>query len=310
MALANRQIEEMQPHSRIHEPVMAGEIRTLLGERGARTIVDATVGTGGHSLAILETLGGEARLLGIDRDARALVLAAGRLARFGERAVLRHGNFADIDELLDALGWESVDAILADLGMSSFALDDPDRGFSFRREGPLDMRMDSNERVSAHELVNEEGEAELARIIYSYGEERASRRIARAIVQARRRRPLETTRDLRAVIEGALRGRRSGTIHPATRTFQALRIAVNHEIESLEAFIQAAPARLAPGGRMIVIAYHSLEDRPVKERFRSLVRSGEFLAVTGKAMRPGADELARNPRARSARLRCIERGGR
>jgi 16S rRNA (cytosine1402-N4)-methyltransferase len=199
-----------------------------------------------------------------------------------------------------------VGAIVADLGMSSFALNDADRGFSFRLDGPLDMRMDRGQQLRAYDVVNEETEAELARIIHEYGEEHASRRIARAIVEARRRRPLETTGELSGLVENVL-GRRRGGIHPATRTFQALRIAVNRELESLDALLDRGPARLRKGGRMIVLAYHSLEDRPVKQRFRELVRDGSFTAVTRKAMRPGEAESAENPRARSARLRCIER---
>jgi 16S rRNA (cytosine1402-N4)-methyltransferase len=169
------------------------------------------------------------------------------------------------------------------------------------------MRMDRSQQLRAYDIVNEETEAELARIIYEYGEERSSRRIARAIVEARRRRPLETTGELSGVVENVLGRNRRGGIHPATRTFQALRIAVNHELESLEALLERGPARLRKGGRMIMLAYHSLEDRPIKQRFRELVGDGSFAAVTRKALRPSEAESAENPRARSARLRCIER---
>jgi 16S rRNA (cytosine1402-N4)-methyltransferase len=200
-----------------------------------------------------------------------------------------------------------VGAIVADLGMSSFALNDAERGFSFRLDGPLDMRMDRGQQLRAYDIVNEETEAELARIIFEYGEDRGARRIARAIVEARRRRPLETTAELSGLVEGVLGRDRRGGIHPATRTFQALRIAVNHELESLAALLDRGPAHLCAGGRMIVLAYHSLEDRPVKQRFRELVRGAGFAAVTRKALRPSVEEAASNPRARSARLRCIER---
>jgi 16S rRNA (cytosine1402-N4)-methyltransferase len=293
--------------SRLHEPVMAAQVCELLAAHRPSVIVDATVGAGGHAAKLLEAT--DARLLGIDRDASALAVAAERLSKFGPRVTLRHADFAELDTILDGELIEQADAILADLGMSSFALDDPARGFSFRFDAPLDMRMDTRQTLRAYDLVNEEGEAELARLIYTYGEERASRRIARAIVEARRRRPIETTGELRVVIEGVLGSRRRGRIHPATRTFQALRIVVNHELESLGALLKCAPMRLGGGGRIVVIAYHSLEDRAVKERFRELVGGGGFVPVTGKVVRPSAGEVARNPRARSARLRCVERGG-
>lgn len=291
---------------RLHVPVMLSEVRTLLCDRPRRLIVDATAGTGGHAEALLEA--SDATLLGMDRDPRALAIAAARLERFGARVILQHADFADVERVIGEAGFAAADAILADLGMSSYALDDPSRGFSFRLEGPLDMRMDPQAQLKAYDLVNEEGEDELARIIREFGEERAARRIARAIIEARRRRPLETTSELRSVIERATGARRRAAIHPATRTFQALRIAVNHEIESLGALLECAPGCLAPGGRLAIIAYHSLEDRPVKHRFRALVHDGGFIGLTPKALRPQASECAHNPRARSARLRAIERG--
>jgi 16S rRNA (cytosine1402-N4)-methyltransferase len=291
--------------NRLHVPVMLSELRALLCDRPRRVVVDATVGTGGHAEALLEA--GCAALIGMDRDLQALEVAAARLERFGKRVVLVHADFAEVERVLGEAGFTAADAILADLGMSSYALDDPSRGFSFRSEGPLDMRMDPESELRAYDLVNEEGEDELARIIREFGEERAARRIARAIVEARRRRPLETTGELRAVIERAAGGRRGRAIHPATRTFQALRIAVNHELESLDELLDHAPRCLAPGGRFAILAYHSLEDRPVKHRFRTLAHDGEFELLTPKAMRPRASECAHNPRARSARLRAIER---
>jgi len=293
--------------SRIHEPVMVAEVTALLLERRPLRIVDATVATGGHALALLEAAPPAACLLGLDRDAQALSVAANRLERFGARAILRQADFANLEANADEVGFMQIDAVLADLGMSSFALEDPSRGFSFRHEGPLDMRMDLGQSLRACDIVNQESAEEIARIIYEYGEERGSRRIARAIVEARRRRPIATTGELRTLIERAIGGRRRGGVHPATRTFQALRIAVNHELESLEALLERAPARLASGGRMVVISYHSLEDRAVKRRFRELAAGGGFMLVTGKAMRPSAEEVARNPSSRSARLRCLER---
>lgn len=290
---------------RLHAPVMLAEVRGLLCEGARRVMVDATLGTGGHAEALLEA--SAATLIGLDRDPRALEAAAARLSRFGTRVVLRHADFAEIDYVINEAGLGPADAILADLGMSTFALDDPERGFSFRLDGPLDMRMDPAAPLRAYDLVNEEGEDELARIIREFGEERAARRIARMIVEARRRHPISTTAELRAVIERAAGGRRHAAIHPATRTFQALRIAVNHELESLAALLERAPGCLGAGGRLAIIAYHSLEDRPVKHRFRALTHDGGFMALTPKALRPSAAECAHNPRARSARLRCIER---
>ncbi len=291
--------------ARRHVPVMVGEVRELLCAHGPRVVVDATLGTGGHAAELLAAT--EARLVGIDRDLSAIEVARERLAAFGDRVMLRHADFGDIATVLGECGIEAADGILADLGMSSFALDDPERGFSFRFEGPLDMRMDRSQGLRAYDLVNEEPEAELADILHHWGEEHAARRIARSIVEARRRRRIETTGELRAIVERVLGHRRGGGVHPATRTFQALRIAVNHEMESLAAFLSAAPGLLAPGGRMVVIAYHSLEDRAVKERMRELVRAGGYGAITRKVMRPSAQEVAGNPRARSARLRCLER---
>ena len=293
---------------RVHVPVMAEEVVELLSAPCPHVIVDATVGTGGHSEALLSRTA-EAKLLGIDRDAYALAVASTRLSQFGPRVKLVQATFAQIGDVMAEAGFERADAILADLGMSSFALDDAARGFSFRLEGPLDMRMDQRESLRAYDIVNEETEQEIARILRDYGEERAARRIARRIVEARRRRPIETTTELRAIIERALGPRRRGGMHPATRAFQALRIAVNHEMELLGEFLEKAPAMLALGGRLAIIAYHSLEDRPVKEKFRELGRGGEFKLVTPKALKSGSREVAANPRARSARLRCLERRG-
>jgi 16S rRNA (cytosine1402-N4)-methyltransferase len=294
---------------RLHLPAMPAEVRALLCESERRFIVDATLGTGGHAEILLENSAG-ATLLGLDRDPHALEVVAERLSRFGSRLVLRQGDFAEIERVIGEAALGAPDAILADLGMSTFALDDPTRGFSFRNDGPLDMRMDPAAPLSAYDLLNEEGEDELERIIREFGEERAARRIARAIVEARRRRPLTTTAELRAVIERAAGTRHRGAIHPATRTFQALRIAVNHELRSLATLLERAPGCLNAGGRLVIIAYHSLEDRPVKRRFRALAQEGEFVALTRKALRPQASECAHNPRARSARLRAIERGTR
>jgi 16S rRNA (cytosine1402-N4)-methyltransferase len=297
--------EGLSAASRQHVAVMVDEVVGLVRAAKPMTIVDATVGTGGHAEALLEATG--TNLVGIDRDAQALWTAASRLERFGSRVTLMQSDFSELDAVLDQCGLPCAGAIVADFGMSSYALDDPARGFSFRLDGPLDMRMDLRQELRATDLVNHADEEELARIIYEYGEERASRRIARAIVAARANHELMSTAELRAVVARATGGRRAGGIDPATRTFQALRIAVNHEIESLAALLERAPARLAGGGRMVTIAYHSLEDRPVKERFRELARGPEFELLTRKTLRPSEAETASNPRARSARLRCLER---
>jgi len=296
---------EAEKSDRLHEPVMVAEVVALLSAHAPNLIVEATVGTGGHAAALLR--GTDARLLGLDRDADALDVARERLAEFADRIMLRQADFAELDDAMAECGFSQADAILADLGMSSFALDDPARGFSFRLDGPLDMRMDRRQPMRAYDIVNEESEQELARILHDYGEERASRRIARMIVDARRRGPLETTADLRAIVERALGARRRGGVSPATRTFQALRIAVNREVDCLASLLTRGPALLALRGRLAVIAYHSLEDRPVKERMRELAQTRAYSLITPKAIKPTGAEIARNPRARSARLRCIER---
>jgi 16S rRNA (cytosine1402-N4)-methyltransferase len=297
---------ETKPSRIIHEPVMGAEVTALLAQGRPLRLVDATLGTGGHAALLLKAAPSGACLLGLDRDAQALALAAMRLEEFGQRVILRQGNFSELPRLMREVGFGGIDAIIADLGMSSFALDDPSRGFSFMREGPLDMRMDSAAPLRAYDLVNEENETDLARIIYEYGEERGSRRIARVIVEARRRHPIETTAELRALVERAI-GHHRGGVHPATRTFQALRIAVNDELGSLRALLEEGPRCLAPGGRIVIIAYHSLEDRLVKVRLRELAHDGDYTLVSRKALRPQAQEVQRNPRSRSARLRCLER---
>jgi 16S rRNA (cytosine1402-N4)-methyltransferase len=290
---------------RQHVAVMADEVVRLVRACKPSLIVDVTVGTGGHAQRMLEETA--ASLLGIDRDEAALRVAAERLGRFGARVTLRQADFRDLDLVLDEAGSPAASAIVADLGMSTFALDDAERGFSFGADGPLDMRMDRRQKLRACDIVNEETEEELARILRNFGEERAARQIARAIVNARRRHPFQTTGELALVVASAIGGRRFGAIHPATRTFQALRIAVNGELDSLTELLEKGPKRLAAGGRMVLLAYHSLEDRPVKQCFRDLAKTNEFVAISRKAMRPGSEEMANNRRARSARLRCIER---
>jgi len=259
-------------------------------------VVDLTLGAGGHALVLLEA--GTRRVIGVDRDPEAVRVASARLAGFGDRLTTVVGHFSEAPEL-DA---GSVDGVLLDLGVSSMQLDRAERGFGYRSDGPLDMRM-GREGPTAAELVNSLPEEELARIIYEYGEERRSRRIARAIVRARERAPIETTDRLARVVAGAA-GRRPGGAHPARRTFQALRIAVNRELEELASSLPRAAGLLAPGGRLVVISYHSLEDRIAK---RFLAEEPSLDAITTKPVRPDASETASNPRARSARLRAAER---
>jgi 16S rRNA (cytosine1402-N4)-methyltransferase len=271
---------------------MVSEVIGFLGGRG--TVVDLTVGSGGHAEALL--LAGVERVVGVDRDPRALELASARLARYGERFSAIAGPFSAF------LPAETFDGALFDLGASSMQLDDPERGFSYRRSGPLDMRMGPDAETAAT-LVNDLPEDELADLIFRYGEERRSRRVASAIVRARSRAPIETTDQLARVVAGAV-GRRSGGPHPARRTFQALRIAANRELEELAASLPQAVGFLAPGGRLVVLAYHSLEDRVTK---RFLLAEPRLRVLTKRPLRPTSGEVERNPRARSARLRAADR---
>jgi len=277
-----------------HEPVMVAEVIRFLGGRG--TVVDMTLGAGGHAEALLGS--GVERVVGIDRDPEAVELASERLSHFGPRFVAIRARFSE------ATVEAPVDGVLYDLGVSSMQLERPDRGFSYRHPGPLDMRM-GPEGPSAMQLVNSAPEKELSRIFFEYGEERRARKVAAAIVRARERRPLETTDELARVVAGAV-GKRRGGPHPARRTFQALRVAVNRELEELAASLPRAEGVLAPGGRVVVIAYHSVEDRIVKRFF---VGEPSLQVLTKKPLRPSAAETTRNPRARSARLRVAERLG-
>ena len=265
--------------------------------------VDCTLGLGGHARALLER--GADRVIGLDRDPDALARAAGALAAFGGRLEAVHADYRTLGEVLDARGLAGVDGILADLGVSSLQLDGVGRGFSFRRDEPLDMRMDRGSGPTAADLVNTADETEIADAIFRFGEERHSRRIARLIVAHR---PIRTTGELAALVRRAVRARTWQRIDPATRTFQALRIWVNGELDGLDAFLREAAARLVPGGRLAVIAFHSLEDRIVKHTLRGLAGAdGSLRALTKKPVVPGEDEMRRNPRARSARLRVLAR---
>jgi 16S rRNA (cytosine1402-N4)-methyltransferase len=264
--------------------------------------VDCTLGLGGHTRVLLER--GAHRVVGIDRDADALRLATERLQEFGDRVTPVHADYRQIGEVLDAQGSSLVDGILADLGVSSLQLDADGRGFSFKRDEPLDMRMDRSRGATAADLVNRASERDLADVIFRFGEERYSRRIARALIEAR---PLETTGKLAALVRRAVPTRGWQRIDPATRTFQALRIWVNGELDGLDQFVRDAASRLASGGRLVVIAFHSLEDRIVKHTMRDLARDGDVQVLTKKPLMAGEAERQRNPRARSAKLRALGR---
>jgi 16S rRNA (cytosine1402-N4)-methyltransferase len=286
-----------------HAPVLVAEVVSMLAPRPDGLYVDCTVGLGGHAAALLE--GGAGRVLGLDRDEQALELARDRLKEWGDRVELMHADYRDLGRVMHERA--RATGVLADLGVSSMQLDDPSRGFSFRHSGPLDMRMDPSQAESLASRLEGVDEETLADIIYRYGEERRSRRVARSILAARDRGELKTTADLAVA---ARRGAGTGKwqrLDPATRTFQALRIWVNGELDGLDAFVDTAVGVLAPGGRLAVIAFHSLEDRIVKQAVRRLSDSGVVTAVTRKAVQPGEEEVAGNPRARSARLRVVEK---
>lgn len=289
-----------------HISVMRDQALSFLGVKEGGIYVDATLGAGGHAEAILEA-SSTARLIGIDRDEYALSLARQRLERFGDRLTLVHGKFSELEHHLDALGIGLVDGIIADVGLSSMQLDDAARGMSFRFEGPLDMRMDRQAERTALDWIDELSDDELANVLYRFGEERRSRRVARCIKQARQANELHTTLDLRRAVVRAVGPARIGGVDPATRTFQALRILVNAELDELSALLRAGAARLAPKGVMVVISFHSLEDRLVKQAFRDLRAQGILLPLTKKPLVASDEEVAENARARSAKLRAAMR---
>lgn len=302
----------------MHRPVLYHQIISALQPEPNGLYVDCTLGAGGHAWGILEASTPGGQLLGLDVDPQALALARERLAEFGERARIVQASYVTLSEQLQAQGWSEVQGILLDLGVSSMQLDTAERGFSFQTDAPLDMRFDPENPVSAASLVNQLPESELADLLYRYGEEKRSRQVAKAIVQAR---PLRTTGELAAVVSKATRGGRPG-LHPATRTFQALRIAVNRELEAVERVLPQAVAALAPGGRLAVISFHSLEDRIVKGYFRQESQDcicppkqpvctcghrASIKELNRKPLEADEDEVRDNPRARSAKLRVVER---
>jgi len=290
-----------------HVPVLCADVlQQLRPERGG-LFVDCTVGLGGHSRALLEA--GATRLLGLDRDPQALALARTTLAPWHDRVTLVHADYRALDTVLDAHGIAAIDGGVADLGVSSMQFDAPGRGFSFQRDEPLDMRMDTSQGDTLAERLARVPEHELADVIFQFGEERFSRRIARAIVEQRATVPIDTTGRLATIVRRAIPYRGHRRIDPATRTFQALRIWVNRELEGLDTFLATAVRRLRAGARLAVITFHSLEDRIVKHTFRALAQSEERLitVLTKKPIVPAAAEVDANPRARSAKLRVAER---
>ena len=289
-----------------HEPVMPAEVVSMLLPARGGQFVDCTTGLGGHSALILEN--GADALIGLDRDADALRIAAERLARFADRVELVHSDYRQLPAVLESRGVAGVDGVLADLGVSSMQLEADGRGFSFRRDEPLDMRMDRTQGPTVADLLMEVDEEDLANVIFQFGEERHSRRIARAIVQQVAVGRIETTGALAAIVRRAVPTRGYQRIDPATRTFQALRIWVNRELEGLDTFLNDAARVLLAGARLVVITFHSLEDRIVKHTFRAIAAAGSaWQVLTRKPMVPSDEEVERNPRARSAKLRAIER---
>jgi 16S rRNA (cytosine1402-N4)-methyltransferase len=285
-----------------HLPVLLNEVLQYINPRADGRYIDATFGAGGHTRELLERTSPGGRVLAVDQDQTAIEQGRIELQSYGSRLELVKANFRDIESIVQEHGFAGLDGILADVGVSSMMLDDPTRGFSFMREGPLDMRMDLDQPLTAADVLNTYGEKEIANILFNYGEERRSRQIASSIVRSR---PMSRTTDLNRAIERVLGGRRYGKIHPATRTFQALRIFVNDELRSLESFLDSSMQVLRPGGRLVLISFHSLEDRIVKNKFRSPVVPG--VALTRKVITASVEELDRNPRSRSARLRAWEK---
>lgn len=303
-----------------HVSVLLREAIEFLRPGPGGRYVDGTLGGGGHSEAILAASDPDGQVLGLDRDDQAITVARARLQRFGSRVILRQASFSEVREVLGAIGWSDVDGIILDLGVSSWQIDAPERGFSFRLGGRLDMRMDRRQSLDAHHLVNTASVAELTRIFREYGEEPQARRIAEKIIAARKQRTIEGTEELARLVERVKGGRRRDH-HPATQVFQALRIAVNRELDQLEQFLSGGFELLRPGGRMVIISFHSLEDRLVKNAFRRWSRaclcppralvcrcgwSQKVKVLTKRPVAPGDAETAANPRARSAKLRAVE----
>jgi 16S rRNA (cytosine1402-N4)-methyltransferase len=291
-----------------HIPVLVEELMNLLRCEAHKTYVDATVGGGGHALEILKRTSPDGIVIGIDWDEEAVVATKRALVSFGDRIKIFRENFVCLPELLEVLKISEVDGILLDLGLSSLQLEEKERGFSLKGEGPLDMRMDQRINRTAADLLNDLSLQELESTLWEFGEERWAKRIAKALVYAREKKTIETTQELRQIVHRAIPGRfHSRKIDPATRTFQAFRIRVNEELENLRRILETGWTFLKKGGRVCVISFHSLEDRMVKETFRRLDKDGVVRRITKKPMTPSEEEKQRNPRSRSAKLRCAER---
>lgn len=295
----------------VHKPVMCNEVLEYLKLATGMTVVDATVGCAGHTVKILERIMPGGRLIGVDRDGESLELAKTKLCGFSEAVDLIHGNFRDLDKILAMVHIEKVDAVFFDLGLSLVQLSNPERGFSFQSEGPLDMRMDRTSFIQAYDLINNLNEEELSSILWSFGQEKFHNRIAHLLIEEREKAPINSTSQVANIVLRAMpRHYKFGRIHPATRTFQAIRIAVNRELEALDEGIKKAINLLGPSGRIMVISFHSLEDRVVKINFRSARTEGKLEIITPKPLRPQEAERADNPSSRSARLRVAEKSGR
>ena len=294
--------------SKYHIPVMVNEVLDYLKLSPGMTIVDATIGTGGHAEAILARIMPAGKLIGIDRDRQSLEISRERLRSFTHACEFVHGNFADIDTVLQSLNIKKIDGILFDLGVSSFQLEDPQRGFSFQYEGPLDMRLDRNSYISAYDLVNNLNEEEFSTLLWNFGQERWHNRIARLLVRERERHPIATTQELADIVIKAIPYRyRHYRIHPATRTFQAVRIAVNRELETLGTAIDKVIELLNQTARICVLSFHSLEDRVVKLNCRKSAAEERIRIITQKPLTPTQEEMKDNPSSRSAKLRVAER---
>ena len=306
-----------------HQPVLVHEVVNFLVSVPEGIYVDGTVGSGGHSVAVGKSLHGKGRLICLDRDPEAVRLSGKRLAFLGNNVCVKKANYADLDKVLKDIGLKEVDGVLLDLGMSSYQLEKSGRGFSFSRNEPLDMRMDPDEELTARDLVNNLSTRELEKLLREYGEEKKARIIVRAIIAARSEKPIDTSSQLAALTKSVLPpSRRPGALHPATQTFQALRIAVNKELENIQIFLKKVPLLMAKGGRLVVLSYHSLEGRLIKKAMIDWERgctcppdfpvcacgkAPSFRRVFKKGLKPGPVEIGKNPRARSAILRVAER---
>jgi len=289
-----------------HIPVMLKEAIEYLNLRAGMRIVDATVGTAGHALKILEKITPGGLLIGIDKDKEALEITGQRLNDYKECFQLLYGDFRYMDSLLEQIGIQKVDGILFDLGVSMHQLSNPQRGFSFQQNGPLDMRLDQESFISAYDLVNNLNEEEISNLLWTFGQERKHNRIARFLVKERQKNPIQTTQQLAQIVAKVV-GFYQKRIHPATRTFQALRIAVNRELESLSEGIDKAVELLNPKSRIVVISFHSLEDRIVKHKFKEFALKNKLKIITKKPLRPTKQEVMENPSSRSAKMRVAER---